>query len=85
MISLYPVLMYPQQDILYTKHMQTQPPLYFIPIPTRTYKILSVLDGRKAFTIQPGTNNLIIQDYTGSPSQNFNVYINDKTYAFVSQ
>jgi len=65
--------------------MQTQAPLYFNPIPTQSYKILSVLDGRKAFTIQSGTNNLIIQDYTGLPTQNFNVYIKDKTYAFVSQ
>lgn len=65
--------------------MQTQAPLFFNPLPTQTYKIVSVLDGRKAFTIQPGTNNLIIQDYTGSPSQNFNVFINNKTYALVSQ
>lgn len=64
--------------------MQTQP-LFFNPQPTQKYKILSVLDGRKAFTLQPNTHNLIIQDYTNSPSQIFNIYINDKTYAFVSQ
>jgi hypothetical protein len=65
--------------------MQSQTSLYFNPLPTQAYKILSVLDGRKAFTIDSGTSNLIIQDYTGLPTQNFNVYINDKTYAFVSQ
>ena len=65
--------------------MEASNALLFNPVPTQAYKIVSILDGRKAFTIQTGTNNLLLQDYTGIPSQNFNIYLNNKTYAFVSQ
>ncbi len=64
--------------------MQSNTPVFFNPIPNQAYKIVSVLDGKKAFTLQNGTNNLILTDYTGSPSQNFNVFNNNFKYAFVS-
>jgi len=65
--------------------MEATSSIFFNPLPTQTYKIVSVLDGRKAFTIQPESSKLILQDYNASPSQIFNIYINKKTYAFVSQ
>ena len=64
--------------------METTTPAYFNPIPNQAYKIVSVLDGRKAFTLQNGTNNLILSDYTGTPNQNFHVFNNTLKYAFVS-
>lgn len=68
--------------------MEAQQHLYFEPCPTIPYKIVSVMDGQKAFTLQEGTNKLIIQNYKAAPNQLFNVYIynnnNQVRYALVN-
>lgn len=68
--------------------MEAQQQLYFEPCPTIPYKIVSVMDGKKAFTLQENTNKLIIQDYKAGPNQLFNVYIfhnnNQTRYALVN-
>ena len=58
--------------------------IFFQPSPTVTYKIVSVLDGNKTFTLQPGTNKLILQDFNNLDTQKFHVYLNNGKYAFVS-
>jgi len=49
------------------------------------YKILSVLDGNKCWTVnQAGNHNLLLEDYKGTDNQNFHVYHENGKYAFVS-
>ena len=63
--------------------MEEPTQVFFNPSLTQNYKILSVIDGNKCFTIQPDTNKLILQDFTGAPGQNFHIYNNALKYAFV--
>ena len=55
---------------------------YFNPIPNTPYRVLSVLDN-KAFTVQQGTNKIVLQDYTNAPNQQFLVFNNNGKYALV--
>lgn len=68
--------------------MEATQQLYFEPCPTIPYKVVSVMDGLKAFTLQEGTNKLILQDYKAAPNQLFNVYVfnnnNQTRYALVN-
>jgi hypothetical protein len=64
--------------------MEAQQQLYFNPCPTVPYKIVSVMDGHKAFALQEGTNKLVLQDYKGAPNQLFHVYNNNLKYALVN-
>ncbi len=59
------------------------PNLYFAPQPIALYKIVSVIDQNKAFTISR-EQKLVLGDFTGSPNQNFHVYVNNGKYAFVA-
>ena len=63
--------------------MQAQQ-LMFQPDPHCPYKIVSVIDGHKAFTLQEKTNKLTIQDYKAAPDQIFHIYFNNGRYAFVN-
>ena len=49
----------------------------FAPTPTQLFKIASCKDADKVLTIQPNTNHIIIQNYTGSPTQHFHIYKNN--------
>lgn len=57
--------------------------VFFNPDPSTFYKILSVMDGTKAFTVNQA-QELKLQDFTGSDSQKFHVYLNNGKYAFVA-
>ena len=60
------------------------PAVFFNPIPNQSYKIVSVMNGNKVFTLQNDTNNLILSEYTGVLTQKFQVFNNNFKYAFAS-
>ena len=57
--------------------------VFFNPAPSPFYKILTVLAGTKAFTVNQA-QELKLQDFTGSDSQKFHVFLNNGKYAFVA-
>jgi len=58
--------------------------LIFTPNPNDPYKIISVLDFQKAFTLRDNDKRLTISDYKGAPNQIFNIFQNNQKYAFVN-
>ena len=59
----------------------------FVPTLNQIFKIASLKDKDKVLSIQPNTNHIIIQDYTGQSSQHFHIYRNSihaNRYALVS-
>ncbi|MCB0369156.1 MAG: RICIN domain-containing protein [Bdellovibrionales bacterium] len=58
--------------------------LFFTPNPEIPYKIISVMDPHKAFTLHGNNNKLVISDYTAAHNQLFKVYQQNNRYAFVS-
>jgi hypothetical protein len=64
---------------------QNNTQLFFEPNPDVLYKVLSVLDGNKSFTInQGGNHNLLLDDYKGTDNQTFHVYQQNGKYVLVS-
>jgi hypothetical protein len=63
--------------------MQANNPAFFNPSFNQNYKIVSVLDAKKSFTLQKDTKHLILQDFTGASNQLFHIYHNNSRYAFV--
>ena len=64
--------------------MQSNLPM-FIPDQNATYKIISTMNHKQVFTINPNTKRLVIYEDQGSPSQIFKIiYVNHK-YLFVNQ
>lgn len=57
----------------------------FTPVANTDYRIISVLDHNKAFTIIANQNKLTISDYKGDASQKFKVFQNGNKVAFVVQ
>jgi hypothetical protein len=57
--------------------MQYQNNINFNPAPNQSFKICSYKDTNKVLTIQPGSNQLVIQNYSASPSQHFHIYRNN--------
>lgn len=64
--------------------MQGPQNLFFTPDPTIPYKVISVMDYKKAFTLHGNDHKLVIADYQGAPNQLFNIYQNNQKYAFVN-
>lgn len=64
--------------------MQGPQNLCFTPNPNIPYKIISVLDYQKAFTLQDKTHKLTIADYSAAPNQLFKIFQNNNKYAFVN-
>ena len=64
--------------------MQGPQNLLFTPTPTTPYKIVSVLDQKKALSLQDGSQKIMLNDYFGSPSQIFKILQNNHKYAFVN-
>lgn len=59
------------------------PNINFTPQPITLYKIVSVIDQNKAFTINRD-QKVVLGDFTGAENQRFHVYINNGKYAFVA-
>lgn len=57
--------------------------VFFNPEPNSFYKVVSVMDGNKVFTVTEG-QDLKLNDYTGADSQKFRVFLNNGKYAFVA-
>lgn len=57
----------------------------FTPVANTDYRIISVLDYNKAFTIVANQNKLTINDYKGDATQKFKVFQNGNKVAFVAQ
>lgn len=64
--------------------MQGPQNLFFTPDPNIPYKVISVMDNHKAFTLHGNDHKLVIADYHGAPTQLFNIYQNNQKYAFVN-
>ena len=64
--------------------MQGPSNLLFTPTPSIPYKIVSVIDQKKALSMQDGSQKIMLNDYFGSPSQLFNILQNNHKYAFVN-
>jgi len=59
--------------------------VFFDAQPNVLYKILSVLDGLKCFTVKKdGNRALTIEDYKGLDNQTFHIYNENGKYALVS-
>jgi hypothetical protein len=63
--------------------MQGTQNVFFNPEPNVFYKVVSVADGNKAFTISP-SQELKLQDFSGADNQKFHVFLNAGKYALVS-
>ena len=64
--------------------MQGPQNLFFTPDPNIPYKIISVMDPKKAFTLHGDAHKLVISDYQGAPNQLFTIFQNNQKYAFVN-
>lgn len=58
--------------------------LFFTPDPNTRFKVVSVMDFTKAFTIRPNDKKLTINEYKGTANQLFNIFQNNQKYAFVN-
>lgn len=64
--------------------MQGPQNLFFTPNPSTPYKIVSVMDQKKAFTVQDHTQKIIVNEYNGAHNQLFKILHNNHKYAFVN-
>ena len=63
---------------------KTSTGVFFDAQPTVIYKILSVMDGTKCFTVnQGGNHNLLLEDFKNQDNQKFHIYNQNGKYAFV--
>ena len=62
-------------------------PLHFVPVPNTVYRIVSVKDTNKAFTVTKGHHGqkVYVSDYTGDAAQKFTFGFQGNTLAFVAQ
>ena len=59
-------------------------PIKFIPNPSSSYKILSVLNPKQIFTLNPSSHKLVLYNDSEEPTQMFKILqVNDK-YLFVN-
>jgi hypothetical protein len=63
--------------------MQGNQKAYFNPVAGTSYKILSVLDGKKALTVG-GSFQLRLEDFKERDTQKFQIILQNGKYAFVS-
>ena len=64
--------------------MQGPQDIYFAPDPNAIFKVISVVDPNKAFTLQDQTHKLVINDYAATPNQLFKIFRDNLNYAFVN-
>lgn len=64
--------------------MQSNLPM-FKPDQNLTYKIISSMNTKQVFTLNPNTKRLVLYEDQGSPNQSFKIMYVSNKYLFVSQ
>ena len=74
----------PQQSQILNQSTNNEVPALFVANPDTLYKVVSVLNTAKSFSIDIPTNKLQVGTYKGEFNQKFKIFAEQNKFAFVS-